>query len=316
MPFPDIRLPSLDSLRAFEAVARLGTLERAAEALHISASAVSKRLSGLEELLDTRLLVRTGKVATLTPSGQDYLTHVRAALDLLAAVPLHQRTPPPSRRLRVVSPPTFARQILVPQLSDFTAQHPDTELEVVLSIPQVSGPRSEADVEVRHGPELAGAGQVLMRDVVVPVASPSLLARLKNPICEPADLWQAPLLRTPLEPWSPWFAAAGLPQRPEPSEGPNYYDLGLILEAAVGGQGIALARPSLARHWLASGALQVVLDIEAEPAWAYHGLLNTDTPQALGFMTWLSQCCQRVAAEALAELRAGRALSTTTRPVT
>jgi DNA-binding MarR family transcriptional regulator len=104
----DLRLPSIDGLRAFEAAARLGTFERAADELAITASAVSKRVATLEELLGTGLLVRTGKTLALTASGKEYLAQVRAALGLLAAMPLHQRRAQHRERLRVTpsSPPS------------------------------------------------------------------------------------------------------------------------------------------------------------------------------------------------------------------
>ena len=99
----------------------------------------------------------------------------------------------------------------------------------------------------------AQAPQVLLCEQVLPLAAPALLQRLP-PLREPADLAQAPLLRTPLEPWAPWFRAAGW-TGPSPRRAPGCVDLGLTLEAAVSGQGVALARPSLARHWLAAGSL-------------------------------------------------------------
>lgn len=295
MSSPDLRLPSLEGLRAFEAAARLGTFERAADELNVTASAVSKRVGTVEELLNTQLLVRSGKSLTLTAAGKEYLTQVRAALGLLAAVPLHQRAAQRVQRLRVCSPPTFARQILVPHLEGFTRAHPEVELEVVLSIPYLDASPADADVEVRNG-NLAAAGAVaLMDDLVVPVASPALLQRLPA-MHEPDDLRHAPLLRTPLEPWAPWFEAAGLPW-PEPGQGPKLVDLGLLLEAAVAGQGVALARPSLARHWLRTGTLVPLFRVTAAPTHHYYLLQHAAHPAAAAFAGWLGTVCAQVAAE-------------------
>lgn len=292
-----LRLPSIDGLRAFEAAARLGTFERAAEALHVTASAVGKRVSTLEDLLNTPLLVRSGKVLALTPAGKEYLAQVSTALGLLAAVPLHQRTEQRKQRLRVTAPPTFARQILVPHLDQFTRRHPDVDLEVVLSIPFLDVAATEADVEVRNGDAAAAGGAPLMHDCVLPVASPALLARLP-PITAPADLAHAPLLRTPLEPWTPWFIAAGLSWS-EPGQGPKLVDLGLTLEAAVAGQGVALARPSLARHWLDSGTLLPLFHITVQPANGYYLLPFAADGANAAFADWLRGVCERVASEAL-----------------
>ena len=296
MPAPELRLPSIDGLRAFDAAARLGTFERAADELSVTASAVSKRVATLEELLGVMLFARTGKTLALTPAGKEYLDQVRAALGLLTAMPQHRRAAQRAERLRVSSPPTFARQILVPRLEDFTRGHPDVELEIVLSIPYLDNAASDADIDVRHGDPSALGGRQLLHDVVLPVAAPSLLARLP-PLRVPADMRHATLLRTPLEPWAPWLHVAGLAW-PEPAQGPKLLDLGLLLEAAVSGQGIALARPSLARHWLASGSLRPLFDIRAVPQNQYVLMPHAANGAAAAFAVWLRGVCATLDREA------------------
>ncbi|MFM8898967.1 MAG: LysR family transcriptional regulator [Burkholderiales bacterium] len=305
-----IRLPSIDALRAFETAARLGSFERAAEELSITASAVSKRVAGLEEQLATVLLQRGGKSLTLTLAGKEYLEQVSPALALLSAVPAHQVTAyglkSQRQRLRVCSPPTFARQILVPHLQQFSQANPEVDLELMLSIPYLGGNTAEADVEVRTGDlkaeVLSAGGQRLMCDAVLPMASPALLSRF-SPLRQPCDLAPLPLLRTPLEPWAPWFTAAGLPW-PEPQTGPKLVDLGLTLEAAVSGQGVVLARPSLARPWVASGALQPLFAVTAEPVNSYYVQRHSSDEAALAFSAWLLSLCVAVAEDALQEVLA------------
>lgn len=290
---PEQRFPSIEALRAFEAAARLGSLERAAEALCISASAVSKRLTALEELLGTPLLMRAGKQLSPSPAGKEYLQQVRGVLVALAAMPLHQRATQRQQRLRITVPPTFARQILVPALPGFSAAHPELELELVLSIPFLEETAPEADVEIRNA-ELT-EGQVLLMDRVTPMAAPALLAGLPA-MTTPADLAAAPLLRTPLQPWAPWLRAAGL-DWPEPSRGTRFVDLGLTLEAAVCGQGVALARPSLALPYLRSGALVRPFPLSV-PADKPYGLLqHSDSAAAEAFAAWLHAHCRRLAEE-------------------
>ena len=297
-----IRLPSLEGLRAFEAALRLGSFERAADELAVGASAVGKRIAALEALIGTELLQRGGKSLTATAAGLDYLAQIRPALTLLAAVPQHRRQVQRARKLRVSAPPTFARQILVPALGDFAAAHPGVELEVVLSIPFLDLRPGGADVEVRHGDPAhtdASDATVLMHDVVLPLASPALIQH-HPPLRHPADLAGWPLLRTPLEPWTPWFRAAGLDWA-EPHDGPTLVDLGLTLEAAVAAQGVALGRPSLARGWLASGALKPLFALHARPARHYivrHGKGD----DATAFAAWLAQRCVQHAADAQAPL--------------
>lgn len=296
----DLRFPSLEGLRAFEAAARLGSFERAADELAVGASAIGKRVVALEALIGTELLQRGGKALLLTAAGRDYLAQVRPALTLLAAVPQHRRRSQRTRKLRVSAPPTFARQMLVPELGEFSAAHPGIELEVVLSIPFLDLRPGEADVEVQHGDPAADGMAVLMHDVVLPLAAPALVQR-RATLRRPADLADWPLLRTPLEPWCPWFRAAGL-DWPEPAGGPMLVDLGLTLEAAVAAQGVALARPTLARSWLASGTLQPLFALTATPAQQYcvrHG----PGDDARQFARWLAGRCARRAEDALAQLR-------------
>jgi DNA-binding transcriptional LysR family regulator len=294
----DLRFPSIDGLRAFEAAARLGSFERAADELAVTASAVSKRVATIEDLLGSALFVRGSKALALTTTGREYLVQVRAALGLLAAMPQHRRAAQRVRKLRVIAPPTFARQILVPELASFTSAHPDVELEVGLSIPFADTDPAAADVEVRHGDATAHGGRVLMHDRVLPMAAPMLLARLP-PQRTPADLAAAPLLRTPLEPWAPWFRAAGLAW-PEPADGPRLVDLGLTLEAAVCGQGVALARPTLARHWLRAGSLVPLFGLTAPPASLYFLMPHAEGGAAALFADWLAACCARIADESMA----------------
>lgn len=303
VPHSDLRLPSIDGLRAFDAASRTGSFERAADELHITASAVSKRISTLEDLLGIILLQRGPKSLTLTAAGREYLEQVRGALALLAAVPLHRRAVQRFERLRVVSLPTFARQILVPNLDAFTRSHPDIELEVMLSIPFLDISVGESDIEIQFA-DCSPQDTPLMREQVLPILSPALLARLA-PLVRPSDLARATLLRAPPDPWTPWFRAAGL-DWPEPSSGPRLVDLGMTLEAAVSGQGVAIGRPSLARPWLASGALVAPFDILADPDRQYRLLCHSNSEAAQAFAVWLHALCERTARAGLEQLSVRR----------
>uniref|UniRef100_UPI00105136E1 LysR family transcriptional regulator n=1 Tax=Pseudomonas aeruginosa TaxID=287 RepID=UPI00105136E1 len=131
----DFRFPSIEALQAFEAAARLGTFERAAELLSITGSAASKRVSGLEGMLGVSLLQRDGRSLALTSHGREYLEQIAPILAQLAAVPLHRRQVQRQQRLTLRTPPTFARQILIPRLASFAEACPEIELEILLSSP-------------------------------------------------------------------------------------------------------------------------------------------------------------------------------------
>jgi len=304
-PFPDdLRLPSLDALRAFEATVRLGSFERAAEELHVTASAIGKRLGSLEDLLGVALLDRSAKPLQTTAAGREYLAQLRAPLAALAALPQHRRVAQARQRITLCAPPTFARLIIVPALPRYSEAHPEVELELVLSVPFFEQVAPPADLEVRHGPVAADPQAVLMHDHLVPLASPGLLADF-GPLDHPADLARLPLLRAPMEPWQAWFRGAGL-ALPEPDQGPRLIDLGLMMEAAIEGQGVVLARPSLARRALQTGALVPVLGPARTPVvnapTAYQLLRHAEDSRSLALDTWLRDVSTRAAAEGLALL--------------
>lgn len=297
---PDTRLPSLDALLAFETCARLGSFEAAGTELALTASAVAKRIAGLEDRLAQPLLLRGPRGLTLTAAGHEYLPQVCQALALLRAIPLHHRGSQRRERLRISSTPTFARQVLVPALPGFTAAHPQVELELTLSVPLLAEGDAGADLEIRHGavPEDLAPAQVLLNDRLTPLAAPALLAR-HAPLQGPADLLALPLLRTPLQPWAPWLRAAGLSEAAEPDEGPRFVDLGLTLAAALAGQGVALARLSLARHELAEGRLVQPFALTVAAERQYGLVCHRSSMAAEAFASWLHLHCRALEAENL-----------------
>jgi LysR family transcriptional regulator, glycine cleavage system transcriptional activator len=282
------RLPPLHGLAAFEAVARLRSFTQAADELCITRSAVSHRLRELEERLGVTLIDRNARPLALTPAGASYLSTVRDALDAVAgaaqAVPRDA-----AQRIVVASPPTFARQILVPRLADFHRAHEGVEVAVELAIPLHDLQPAGVDIEIRFGrglyPEFVTLS--LLDEPVFPVCAPSYAARVT--LRAPADLEHATLLRSALEPWAPWFAAAGL-RWPEPVAGSRYEDLAMLYQAASDGEGVALARPSLVGPALDRGVLQRLFDVAAHSPHAYYLVCR---PAALGrpevahFVDWL-----------------------------
>ncbi len=294
MPNQDARFPSIDALRAFESAARLGSFDRAAAELSITASALSKRISSLELLIGTPLFDRASRAVALTASGKEYAEQVRSALNQLGSIALHTRTAQATTRVRVLAPPTFAREILVPELSAFTTKNPQLEIEIVVAIPYLNREMPEADVTIHFGPR--SAGEPLLFEPVFAVAAPGFAKR--HGVMQPADLIRAkpavPRIRCPLEPWVPWFAGQGISAQ-EPASGLKVVDLGLMLEAAARGHGVALARTHIAGRWLQSGALvRLFPGVEIPPHDGYSLSVERANAPALAFARWLRSVCKKM----------------------
>ena len=251
------RIPPIHCLQAFEALARLRSVTLAAEELHVTPSAVSHRMRQLETQLGVKLFARSD----FTPSadGVAYLAQVRQGLLALAQVPGHRGGADPTARLRLAVTPTFSRSILLPRLAGFRRAFPEVELVLQVAIPLLDVKAEDADLEIRFGTgRYPDVEQVrILSDEVCPVCSPEYEAEA-GPFpgrFESADeVARARLIRSPLVPWSLWFKACGI-ALPEPREGAQFNDVGLMLDAAAAGFGVTLTRLKLAAGWLDSGRL-------------------------------------------------------------
>lgn len=287
-----IRLPPVHALSAFEAAARHGSFALAAEELCITPSALSHRIRLLEEFVGERLFLRDGRTVNLSEFGRRYLEVVRGALRTLADFPLPHRNAGAQPRVKVTVTPTFARCLLVPRLGEFTRQYPDIALELFLSVPLYDMSLSESDVEVRFGvgkyPGIVT--EKLFEEPAFAVASPPYLEKIGG-LKTPADLQKAVLLRSALEPWQPWFEAAGL-DWPEPSQGLRLDDLGLLLEAIRHGYGVGLTRKHFAQDLIFSGEIVQLFDgVElASPPHAYYVVYEQqvrERPEVDAFVGWM-----------------------------
>lgn len=287
-----IRLPPVHALSAFEAAARLGSFALAAEELCITPSALSHRIRLLEDFVGERLFLRDGRTLTLSEFGRRYLDVVRTALRTLSDFPLPHRMVPVQQRIKLTVPPTFARCLLVPRLSEFTAQYPDVVIDVFLSVPLYDLSLAESDIEVRFG---VGKYQELVtlklfEEPAFAVASPTYLSSIGE-LRSPADLKKASLLRSALEPWQSWFEAAGL-DWPEPSTGLRLDDLGLLLEAVCQGYGVGLTRQHFAQDKISRGELvHLFPEIQIQsPPHAYYVVYEQQVrarPEIAAFLDWL-----------------------------
>jgi len=248
----NLRIPPIQCLLTFEALARLRSVTQAAEELCVTPSAVSHRVKQLEQILGVKLFGRAD--FSLTTEGIEYLAHVREGLGNLQRFPSRTATPG-RRKLRLAITPTFARSMVMPKLKLFAEAYPEIDLTLQVSIPLLDVVAEDADLTIRFGTGRYADVEHLciMKDVITPLASPAFI-REHGPFETTDDLEGVPLLRSPLEPWRTWFAANHL-DWPEPTDGSQFNDIGLMCDGAAAGMGVALVRHKLGAPWIDNGSL-------------------------------------------------------------
>ena len=292
------RLPPLNALRAFEAAARHLNFSRAADELSVTPGAVSQQIQNLEDYVGVALFKRTPKGLLLTDPAQIALPSLREAFDRLAEAASMLTAAVDGRRLTVTVPPSFASKWLLPRLGGFEALHPEVDVWVSADNELTDFASGEVDLAIRYGSgRYAGLETIrLMHETVLPVASPTLLEA--QPLEAPADLAGQVLLHDgspdadPSCPdWTMWLAARGV-KGVDGSRGPRFNQSSLVIEAAVGGRGVALAKRTLAQADLDAGRLVVPLQIATAVDFAYY-LVHPKTkgrlPQVKAFIAWIGE---------------------------
>lgn len=291
-------LPSLNGLRAFEAAARHLSFTRGGAELSVTQAAVSHQVRALEDQLGVRLFRRGGRALTLTEEGQLYFPSVRDALDSLDAATARLRQSDVHRTLTVSVLPSFAARWLVPRLGRFREAHPEIDVRVAPDPALVDFARRDVDIGIRYG-RGRYAGLVayrLLDEEVFPMCSPRLLEG-EHPLSEPADLRHHTLLHDETRgDWRTWLLAVGLQDAVDPRRGPIFVDSSMLVQAAVDGQGVALARRVIAADDLAAGRLVRVFEQPLPFDFAYHLVIpenRTQQPKIAAFREWILEEAQR-----------------------
>lgn len=289
----------LHALQGFVATARLGNLSRAAEQLHLTVSALSHQIRGLEERLGQRLFLRNARGVQLTADGRLLFERVSVHLDGIEEALRPFRT----RRddvLTLTLMPSFATSWLVPRLPRFLARHPQVEINLQSSISVVDFERDGSlDAGLRYGRgQWPGLEAVhLFDDWIVPTASPALLERLGTPTLP--TLGDFPLLGAPGGRWSDWFAQFGgtLPKRFVA----HFDDTEALHRAAAEGLGIALGRLTMVRPLLEAGLLRALFSERLKSDYAHYLVLPARSRGHAGlaaFQAWLLEEAAAYAASA------------------
>jgi LysR family glycine cleavage system transcriptional activator len=285
------RIPPIQCLLTFEALARLRSVTQAAEEQCVTPSAVSHRVKQLEQLLGVKLFGRAD--FSLTTEGSEYLAHVREGLAILERFPGKDGSATPGKRkLRLAVTPTFARSILMPRLRQFADAYPEIDLTLQVSIPLLDVVAEDADLTIRFGTgRYADVEHVcIMKDDVTPMASPAYI-REHGPFESAEDLADTTLLRSPLEPWRTWFAAHDQ-DWPEPIDGSSFNDIGLMCDAAAQGLGIGLVRLKLGAPWLENGTLVRIFPRQVPSPHGHYLCWRTgamDRWECAAFADWLKK---------------------------
>jgi LysR family glycine cleavage system transcriptional activator len=291
------RLPPLNALRAFEAAARHLNFSRAADELSVTPGAVSQQIQNLEDYVGAALFKRTPKGLLLTDAAQTALPALREAFDRLAEAASLLTAAVDGRRLTLTAAPSFAAKWLVPRLGRFEAAHPLVDVWLSADMELVDFSAGEVDLAIRYGAgRYPGLEAIrLMNETVIPVASPQLLAT--NPLNEPADLTRHILLHDgspdaddSCPDWLMWLAARGV-KGVDGNRGPRFNQSSMVIEAAVGGRGIALAKRTLAQDDLDAGRLVSPLQIATAVDFAYHVVhpkAKGRLPQVKAFVNWIT----------------------------
>ncbi len=287
-------LPPLNTLVAFEAAARLHSFARAARELHITASAVSHRIKLLEQHYGTLFFIRNKLSLDLTHEGTVFLESVLDALLILRTASSRLRQDS-TTTIRINVSTALANKWLAHRLDGYYEKHGNARLEIRAvhhsALNQLADLRSgEVDLAIRYGrgKDWQGFRKTRLLPVrIFPVCNPAYKSRHK--LKTPRDLTHATLLRSPRDPWDRWFKNAGLKNPPVP-EGTEFSDAGLLLSAAIGGQGVALARDVLAEEDIAVGRLVRVTEHSIPSELAYYALYpqkKTLSPEVGAFIAWL-----------------------------
>ncbi|MGH8729604.1 MAG: transcriptional regulator GcvA [Burkholderiales bacterium] len=298
-----LRLPPLNSLRAFEAAARNMSFKKAAQELNVTPAAISHQIKALEDHLEVSLFRRVTRGLELTEAGAKCLPKLREGFDSLAEAVESIRVRKEAKILKVNVPPSLAAKWLAPKLYRFMNAHPEMDVRIAASMSLIDGQdapndgEEESDIEIRFGLGNYPGFRVdkLFPICLVPLCSPKLLEG-EHPLRAPEDLRHHVLLHddtlalAPQHPgWEMWLEAAGV-SGVDPTRGSHFSHASLALAAAVDGLGVAVNLSVLAAEHIAAGHLLVPFEPGIPLTSAYY-LLTPETkesdPKLAAFRQWL-----------------------------
>lgn len=291
------QLPPLNPLRTFAVAAKHLNFTRAAEELCVTAAAVSHQIKTLEESLEVELFHRQGNSLVLTEAGRAYLPSIEQAFRQLAEATRHLHLRGKPKTLNMNVPPTFAVKWLIPRMQRFMKEHPEIDLNVSTSAKLVDFSRDDYDVAVRYGRGIyPGLHSELCLPVeVFPVCSPALLQG-EHPLREPTDLMYHTLLHDGSTyddgsnpDWATWLRHAGV-TGVDATRGPSFWPSHIVINAAIDGLGVALAKRNWVETDLAAGRLVRPFNISLPVEFSYFLIYpewRAGDPLIIVFASWI-----------------------------
>lgn len=291
----------LNALRAFEASARHQSFSGAADELNVTPAAVGQLVRTLEDWLGTPLFQRTnsGKVRLVpTEAAERALSDIRAGFDRLLVGMERLKESSSNGVLTITVSPAFAAKWLLPRIDKFHSLWPDMDVRLDTSLKPVDFVTQRIDIGVRYGvgnwPGLSA--EKLMEEEIYPVCSPALLVK-HGQFNSPAELVQQTLIHdlsmdahTGFPSWQTWLGKAGAGDVVT-TRGMQINNSAAVLQAAIDGQGIALARSVMARDDLATGRLiRLFPQIEFLSPLAYYVVYRpecSNLPKLKAFRDWI-----------------------------
>jgi LysR family glycine cleavage system transcriptional activator len=262
MPVPLVRLSALDFLRGFVATGRRMSMALAAEDLCLSPSALSKQITGLEESLGVRLLVRGHRSIAFTREGAELFQAANAAMQQLQDAVGHILPAVEGKPVTITASIGVTALWLLPRLGPLQADHPDIDIRVAADNAVLDPRAADIDLSIRYCAEAMAPDSAirLFGETIRPVASKMIGT---DSIQTPDDLSGYVLLELdetcrPWLQWRGWMASAGwgFTRKPKGMLRFNQYDS--VIQAAIAGQGIALGRMELLGPIIKAGQLQPV----------------------------------------------------------
>jgi LysR family glycine cleavage system transcriptional activator len=294
------RLPPLNAVRAFEATARHLSVTGAAAELHVTPGAVSRQVRALESFLGMALLKRGHREISLTRRGEEYYKSISKSLLLLQDATNRVKKATRKHPLKIRAYITFAVRWLIPRLSGFHAAHPTLEVLLTASLDPVDFARDDLDAAIRlcAGDQPGVKAYRLVSNILTPVCSPALL-RSGSPLRSPADLARHTLLHSIGRPddWSHWLRANAPGEPLDAYAGQTYQSSELAYQAAIEGQGVAMAQLVLVENDLAAKRLirplRNTLDMGTFTYYLLTPAGRPESAQLKEFREWLLDQCKR-----------------------